>query len=228
VPEPDPPKPWWKNLFEFSSLSPGYRAAFAGALALLLLLSVAIFFVWKQSRDESRRLAAEQQQREERRRTEEQTPGNEKPGGTPEQAKEEKEEQLQPPKEYQQKRDNPRQPVMGSALPYFLNPTSGTRGGGSALRTIELRKGVSGFALYLNVSSGDYSRFNARLENVNQNEISHFNSLSPVVRRGSRYIRYPIPTNELTPGIYNVNVDGITESGTVEDFADYLFCVVAR
>ena len=227
VPKPDPPRPWWKHLFEFASLSPGYRVAFAGALALLLV-SVPIFFMLKRSRDESRRLAAEQQQREERRRIEEQTPGNEKPGGSPEQAKEDEKEQLQPPKEYPQKPEEPRRPVVGSAIPYFLNPTTGTRSGGNTANTIRIKKGVSEYELSLNVSSGDYSRYNARLENADGNEISHHNSLRPVPRRGGKYIRYPIPANELSPGTYNVHVDGITESGQVENFNDYLFRVVAR
>ena len=230
VPKPPVEPPWWKKIFEFSSLSPGYRAAFAGALSLLMLLSVAIFFVSKRSREESQRLAAEQQQQEERRRREEQTPANEKPEGTPEQAKEEKEdkeEQLQPPKEYQQKPKEPRRPTVASVFPYYV-PTSGTRSGGDATKPLELKKDASTYELRLDVSGGNYSRYNARLEDLNRNPIYQPASLKPTRHRRGIYIHYQVAAEALTPGSYIVHVDGIHESGEVIDFQDYPFRVVAR
>jgi len=221
--------PWWKNLFGFVTLSPRHRAVFAGSLALMLLSTVALFFVWTRLRAESQRLAAEQQQLEKlRERIEEEIARNDDLEGSLKRTEQEKEEQMRLLKDYQEKLEAARRPTVGLVLPYFLGPSSGTRGVGGGTKPIELRQGVSAYDLYLDVSGGEYSRYNARVEDLKRKPISRYPSLKPEPRQGGKYIRCRVSAKDLSPGNYIVHVDGITESNEPEDFNDYLFSVVAR
>ena len=222
--------PWWKNLFGFVTLSPLHRAVFASSLALMVLASVAVFFVWTRLRAESQRLAAEQQQLEKlRERIKEEIGRNDELEGSLKRTEQEKEEQLRLLKDYQEKLEEARRSTVGLVLPYFLGPSSGTRGVGGRTKPIELRQGVSAYDLYLDVSGGgEYSRYNARVEDLNRKPISRYPSLKPEPRQGGNYIRCRVAAKDLSPGSYIVHVDGITESNEPENFNDYLFSVVAR
>jgi len=217
--EPEPP--WYKRLI----LSP--IPAFALGITLLLP-TIALVFVSMKLQNESQRLAYEQQQLENlKKQIEEQRARSSQLEATLNQTQREKEEQQQLAEQYKQQAEQPRSiPVLG----LFLNPVTSVRSeGGKRVAVLTLPPNASEVGINLNVTDGDYSRYEAIVRSVDlSKEVAHRTNLKPFSKKSRKYITLKLNSKLLPRGTYNVRVNGVTTTGTTENFNDYSFQVSSR
>jgi uncharacterized membrane protein len=220
---------WSQRVFgTATAASLAFRPAFAASI-MLLLTTTALVFVWMKSRTESFRLAAEQQQREDlKRQIDDQQARFNALETAQKQTQSEKDELGKLVEQYRQQleQQQQRQPAP-FVLAFQLLPGT-VRGGGDNRKPLTLHKGVSAVDLDLDVSPGEYPRYSAILQDKDGNTFSNCRNLIPSSRSGSKYIRCRVSAKLLSPGIYNVHVDGVPSTGSKEDFQDYPFRVVHR
>lgn len=220
----------WRNFFGPTfDLSPAMRVAFVSPLALLLLMSVALVFVWTRLQAQSERLAAEQQRLNQlETRLAEQKAKSEQFEAAITQNNLEKQEQDKLLADYEQQLAQLRRESPASIVPFFLSPGSATRGGGNVEKTILIPPGAQHIELRLNVENGNYSLYQASLQNIDRKPIAGQQRLKPVRRGQNKVIPFRVAARLLAPGSYYVHVDGLTGSGESEDFNDYPFRVTSR
>ena len=221
----DEKRSWW-NLFGPTAASPAMQMAFMAPLVLLLLVSVALVLVWTKSRTQSGRLAAEQQRLQQlETQIAEQKSKNDKLAADLTVSNQQKEEQEKLLADYEQQLEALRRQNSLPVLSFLLSPGSGTRGGGSGEKTIKIPSGTQNVELHLNVEDGNYSQYQASLQNIERKPIGPQRRVRPVRKGGHRVIPFKVPARLLPPGSYFVHVDGLSDSGEVEDFNDYPFRV---
>lgn len=221
----------WRNLFGPTlELSPAMRIAFVAPLALLLLTSVALAFVWTRLQNQSERLAAEQQRLNElKARLAEQQAKNAQLEGAFTQTNLEKEQQKKLIEDSMQEIAELRRQSSASIFPFLLNPGGATRGGGGNENTVKIPAGTRDVELQLNVESGNYSLYQASLTDIDRKVIAPLRKLKPVPRSGRKVLTFRVPASRLRPErTYSIHVDGLVASGDAEDFADYSFRVTNR
>ena len=158
VPVTPAPVGWWERLFGPAVALPAFRPALAMSLALLLLTSGALVFVWMKLRTQSQQFAQEQQQREElRRRVEEQSARYRELEARLDKTQQEKDEQAALAAEYERQLAEARQRSTPAFIyPVLLMPGSGSRSsGGEAIKDITIPRGASHVGLKLNVTQGE-------------------------------------------------------------------------
>jgi len=221
----DEKRSWW-NLFGPTATSPAMQLAFMAPLVLLLLVSVALVLVWTRSRTQSERLAAEQQRLQQlETQIAEQKSKNDKLAADLTVSTQQKEEQEKLLADYEQQLEALRRQNSVSMFSFLLNPGSGTRGGGSGEKTVKIPSGTQNVELQLNVEDGNYSLYQASLQNIDHKLIGPQRRVRPVRKGGHRVIPFKVPGRLLPPGSYFVHVDGLSDSGQAEDFNDYPFRV---
>jgi hypothetical protein len=182
-------------------------------------------------RTESQRLAHDQQQREElNRQIAEQKAKYGELEVALNQTRQEKEEQEQLVAKYQQQLAEQQRSTPAFSFPFFLNPHSGIRdSSGRSVQTVRIPSGVPLVGITLNVTHGDYSHYDAFMRNTDSaKDITKRTRLKPFQRQGRKYITLKLDAKLLTPGNYNVRVNGITTAGVSENFDDYPFRVLSR
>ena len=220
---------WWENFFGPAAVAtPAFRPAMALALTFMLLTTVALIFVWTKLRTDTQRLAREQQQREvlERQIAEEQGRSRTLEEQLNQARQQNEEQQQQFAEKYEQLAEQQRQ-TAALIFPFTLSPGGGTRGsGGGSGPTIKIPRGVRAVSIDLNVTHGDYSRYNAIVRNADSGkEVATPAQLEPFTRKGRKYITLRIDANHLTAGTYTIRVNGVTSTGEAENFDDYPFQV---
>lgn len=219
---------WWRNLFGPTRGTSSLRPLFAASLMLLILTSVALVFIWIKWRDESRRLAQQQHQQEELgRQIAEQRARYGELEGSLEKLQQERQEQEKREARYLEQIEELQRQTQSLALSFTLFPGS-VRGPSDSKNKVMLQGGVSIINLDLDVGAGDYSRYNAYVQDSETNTISKHPGLKPAPRRGGKYIRCAVAAKRLRPGVYNVHVEGVTGPGQTQNFEDYQFQVVSR
>lgn len=223
---------WWNRLFGPAAAIPGFRPAFAMSIALLLLTTVALVFVWTKLRTESQRLAQEQQQQEDlRRQIEQQSARYRELESKLDKTEQEKEEQAALAAEYKRllAQDQQRS-VPASIFPIVLGPWNASRGsGGGAIKPMTIPSQFTKVGITLNVTHGEYPHYNASVKNIDSDKvITTKTNLKPVSERGRKYISINVNADELRAGTYNVHVDGVTAAGILNNFEDYLFRIKSR
>lgn len=222
---------WWENLFGPAAVATSaFRPAMAFAMIFMVLTTVALIFIWTKLHTQSQRLAQEQQQRD---ILNSQIKEHEAKYNNLEaelkQTRQEKEEQHQQLVErYEQLLAEQRQrPTPALSFPFFLSPEGGTRSGGaSSVQAFTIPRGFSTITINLNVTHGDYARYNAFVQNIDRRkEVAKGTNLKPVPREGRKYIALKVDTKRLPPGSYSIRVNGIKPTGEDENFDDYLFQV---
>jgi hypothetical protein len=223
---------WWDRLFGPAAAIPAFRPAFAMSIALLLLTTVAFLFVWTKLRTESQRLAQQQQQQEDlRRQIEQQRARYRELESKLDKTEKEREEQAALAAEYKRLLGQEQQrSVPASIFPIVLGPWNASRGTGSdAIKPMTIPSQFTKVAISLNVTHGDYPRYNASVKNIDSDKvITTKTNLNPVPRGGRKYISMNLNADELRSGTYNVHVDGVTAAGSVNNFEDYLFRIKSR
>jgi len=239
VPVPDPvakpkkdkdKKRWWQNFFgPTPEISPVMRVALVAPLALLLLMSIALVFVWQRLQTQSGRLAAEQQRLQQlQKEIDEQKFNSGRLEDALNQTNQEREAQDKLLAEYQQQLEVLQRQSPASIFSFLLYPGGGTRGGGSSEKTILIPPGAQHIELRLNVETGNYSIYQASLQNIDRKPIGPQQRIKPFRRGQNKVIPFKVAARLLPPGSYYVHVDGLTPSGEAEDFNDYPFRVTSR
>ena len=228
----DEKRPWWNLFGPTAALSPAMRMAMVAPLALLLLMSVVLVLVWTRLQTQSGRLAAEQQRL---RQLELQIAEQQSRSGRLEdelaQSNQQKLEQDKLLAGYEQQLADLRRQSSASILPFpfLLNPGSATRGGGSSETRVQIPAGTRNVELQLNVESGNYSLYQASLQDLDRKTVVPQRKLKPVRRGGRKVLPLTVPASRLLPGkSYIVHVDGLLASGEPADFSDYPFRVTSR
>jgi hypothetical protein len=220
---------WWTLFGPTTEMAPAMRVAWVLPLALFLLTSVALVLGWMRYRAESQRWTVAQQQVSQLdSRLAEEKAKTDRLELALRQTEQERTEQVRLVAEVQQQLDELRQQIPTSVFSFFLNPGSGTRGGGNSETPLRIPPGSSELELRLNVDAGDYSLYNASLQDVDRKPIAQRPRLKAVRRGGRKYIPFKIAAKLLRPGSYYIHVDGLKASGEPEDFNDYPFRVTSR
>ena len=224
----DAKTPWWNPFASVTGLTPALRFANVAMIALLLLTSTAFLLVWIKLREQSQQLIADQQRLNElKAQVDEQTAKNAGLERERTEANQKNEEQEKLLADYRQQLEE-RRLTPTSILSFFVNPGGALRSGGGREQAFPIPAGVGDIELRLNVEGSDYPEYNASLQSIDRKPILRRNGLKPVRRGNRQYIPFKIAGKLLTPGSYHVHVDGLTPTGAVEDFTDYLFRVTAR
>ena len=215
---------WWNLFLPTPQMAPAMRFLAVTPLALLLLTSVLLVLVWTRYRAESQRWAnAEQRLSQLQKEIADQ---NAKSSGLETaltQTQQEKTEQEKLVADLQRQLDEQRGKTP-SIFSFFINPGVGTRGGGGAEASFRVPPGTNDLELQLNVESGDYSQYEATLQNADLKPISRPSRLKPIRRGNRKFIPFKVPTRLVPPGSYSIHVDGLTNQ-LREDFSDYRFRV---
>jgi hypothetical protein len=223
------PKPekirWWNLFLPTPQMAPAMRFLAVTPLALLLLTSVLLVLVWTRYRAESQRWAnAEQRLSQLQKEIADQ---NAKSSGLEtalSQTQQEKAEQEKLLADLQRQLAEQR----GQTLPifsFFINPGVGTRGGSGAEASFRIPPGTNELELRLNVESGDYSQYEATLQDADLKPISKPSRLKPIRRVNRKFISFKVPARLVPPGSYSIHVDGLNNQQAREDFSDYRFRV---
>ena len=91
-----------------------------------------------------------------------------------------------------------------------------------------VRQRAQQIELRLNVENGNYSLYQASLQNIDRKPIGPQQRIKPFRRGQNKVIPFKVAARLLPPGSYYVHVDGLTPSGEAEDFNDYPFRVTSR
>lgn len=219
---------WWRNLFGPTRGMSSLRPLFAASLMLLIMTSVALVFIWIKWRDDTSRLVQQQGQQEELgRQIAEQRAKYGELEGSLEKLRQEREEQEKREARYLEQIEELQRQTQSLALSFTLFPGS-VRGPSDSKNKVVIQGSVSIINLDLDVGAGDYSRYDAYVQDSETNTISKHPGLKPVPRRGGKYIRCAVAAKRLRPGVYNVHVEGVTTPGHTQNFEDYQFQVVSR
>ncbi|HKR14919.1 MAG TPA: hypothetical protein VJT15_22840 [Pyrinomonadaceae bacterium] len=242
--------PWWGIFWGASAEpAPALRFAFTGSVVLILLATVALLVVWSRLQAESQRLAVEQQrlaveqqQREQKERdlgiltanrddlqarldkAQQENQKNQTQIDELKQQQQQLEKQIQQQLQQQQQRQP--QPGQQGFLALYLSPGTGTRGG-PARKPSSISRKTHTVQLNLDVGAEeDYDSYNASLHDISAGEryINRWTGLKSIGDGGNKYIRVEVPAKSLTPGIYNVQVEGVT-SGKTDPFVPYTFSI---
>ena len=225
----DPKPPWWNLIGSTTQMAPSMRVAFAGQLALLALVSVALIVVWTRSRADSQRLIAQQQRLSQlEQQVADQSTKTEGLQTALYETQQQNEKQETTIAEYQQTVEELKQQASSPILSFVLNPGSGQRGGENSEREIQHLAQARELSLLLNVEGSEYRSYNAALRSISHKPILRRAGLKPVQRGNSKYIPFRVAAKLLPPGRYIVHVDGLTPGGDPEDFNDYAFRVTTR
>lgn len=215
---------WWNLFLPTPQMAPAMRFLAVTPLALLLLTSVLLVLVWTRYRTESQRWAnAEQRLSQLEKEIADQ---NAKSSGLEtalSQTQQEKAEQEKVLADLQRQLEEKPGKTL-SIFSFFINPGVGTRGGGDAEASFRIPPGKNELELQLNVESGDYSQYEATLQNADLKPISRPTRLRPIRRGNRRFIPFKVSTRLVPPGSYSIHVDGLTNQSR-EDFSDYRFRV---
>jgi len=218
---------WWRQLFGATGTL-SLRPLFVASLILLIFTSAALVFVGIKWRDESRRLTQQQRQQEELdRQMAEQRARYGELEGSLQKLRQEKEEQEKREARYQEQIEELQRQTQSLALSFTLFPGS-VRGVSDSKNRVTIQRGVSLINLDLEIGAGEFSRYNAYVQDSDSNTISKHPGLKPIPRRGSKYIRCAVAAKLLRPGVYNVHVEGVTAPRETQNFEDYQFQVVSR
>jgi hypothetical protein len=223
------PLPWWRRIFGTTKTS-DFKPILAFALVLVVLPGIALTLMWMRLRNESQEFALQQQRSQQRLQQLEQRIGEqERKNKELEQNRDEAREENQTLQSEYDRLLQERQSTPTFIASVFLTPYSGTRGeGGSEEKRVTINKDTRAVKLNLDVEQGDYLRYQAIVQaEVAHKSVHHCFNLKPFPQSGRKYIRCVVPASKLTTGMYNVHVDGFTDSGE-EDFRDYLLHVVSR
>ena len=202
----------------------------------MMLATVAFLVVWSRLQAESQRLVMEQQQREQKERDLEtlRARGESLQAQLDQAQQENKKNQAQIDELKQQQQaleqqiqQQLQQPQPGpSLLALYLSPGTGPRGGpgkkpysiSPKTRTVQLNLDVG--------AEDDYDSYNASLHDISvgQRFINRWTDLKSIGDRGSKYIRLAVPARSLTPGIYSVQIEGVS-SGQAEPLPEYSFTI---
>ena len=225
----------WGGFWGTTGMAPALRFGLSASVVLLLIASAVLVFIWMRQQTLTRRLAQEQQQRQQREAESGSQPfSNENRLAESNRSQQGNEQQNDvAPEAQQQRQTQPNRQSQSQSFAFFLSPLSATRRIGSPqYPTLNLPQKASSIQLNLDVERKDdrtYSLYNASLENTNDNRvIAQENNLKTFLHRGRKHIRVEFPRHDLTDGLYNVHVDGVTASGQTEDFNDYTFRVRIR
>lgn len=122
----------------------------------------------------------------------------------------------------------PNQPVtppQKSVLAFVLLPGLFSRDGGQGMSRIELPPSVKTLRLTLSLDSKDeYKRYDAIIKSVNDRSVVWTGANLKVTGKGAKKnIFLQVPTKNLQRTDYEINLVGITESGTGEEITNYYF-----
>lgn len=220
-------RPWWSLFGPTPVLAPAMRVALVAPMVLLLVIGVALALVWTRLQTQSERLAAEQQRLQQlEAQIAEQRSKNEKLATDLTQSNQQKQEQDKLLADYEQQLEALRRPSSLPTLSFLLSPGIGTRGGGSSEKTVRIPSGARYIELRLNVDSGNYSLYQASVQDLDRKTVVPQRKLKPVRRDGRKVLPLTVPVGRLSPGkSYIIHVDGLLATGEPEDFNDYPFRV---
>lgn len=223
---------WWQGLFKDSfERQPALTMVMAACVALVLLGGAAVIVQSVRLRRESQRLADEraaiEQGREELNRlSAEQNTKIERMASELKAQQSRNAEELarleelrQGPKEIEgSNQQKATTPIMATL---FLYAGSLRSGGGP--EEVKIPPGSSRLPLGIVLETADYRSYNVVIKDEQKKEVFGKNGLS---LRGGKTLLLKVPTSQLTPGNYAVDVSGVAPSGATEHLRTYQFRVI--
>lgn len=227
-PEVNPPStlstvttlPWWKGLFKDSfARQPALTAVMAACVLLLLLGGAPVVLQSFRLRRESQQLADERaaiaRQREELNRlSAEQERNIERTTADLKAQQSRNAEELarleEARKRLKQIEEEGRgqQKAITPAMAAFILSAGSLRGGGPA--EVKITPGASQLPLGLVLETADYRRYSVVIQDVQKKEVFAKTGLS---LRSGKTLFIKVPTAQLTPGSYSVDVTGVASTG---------------
>ena len=231
TPDPVSTFPWWKRLLRDSfERQPAFTMALAACVALVLLGGAAVIVQSVRLRRESQLLAAEraaiEREREELNRISAEQ--NTKIARLVSELKTQESlsaealaqlEDLQRPKEKEgSNQQKSTSPIMATVFLY-----AGSVRGDGGPEEVKLPSGASQLPLGVVLEAADHRSYNVVIKDSQTKEVFRKDGLR---LRAGKMLFLKVPTTQLTPGTYAVDVSGVVPSGATEHLRTYHFRVI--
>ena len=218
-------EPFWRR-FLFPSSS---RSSFAPALATFMVLVLgggALFFAWTRLRAEQRQLASERaelQQRDQN-RTLESEKQKSALAAELEQARAENARLLQD----LESASKPDQPIkqQETTATFLLLP--GVLRSTGRRNLVELSPQTTNVRLRIALPADAYTSYSASIKTAEQTPILNKSQLKALTARDGKILVLSLPSSQLRPGTYLVELSGHNDTGDPERLPDYAFQVVRK
>lgn len=196
--------------------------------AALLLVAAISLIGWFRIRNESARLAAERAtlERQNQALAEKTSELERKTVELTARLQHEREQHSedQKPMESRQQREASPPAMLGIITSLFLSP-GGTRGSHSQSE-LKVRPETATLQLNLALETNDYSRYNVTVRTPNDKTVLTRKAIKPRTSSSVNSLVISIPVSRLSSNNYLVHVDGISDSGRIENVTDYFFRVI--